>query len=65
MREIKKYSDHIHPYRDSKSSQRVVDAIDEVLLGMHPVKNRSLLIHIRNIIKNIKFRKRLNYWRLK
>ena len=64
MSEITKYNNHIHPYRDGKSSQRVIEAIDDVLQGKHPVKKRPLLIHIRNIIKNIKYRKRLNYWRL-
>ena len=65
MSEIRKYNNHIHPYRDGKSSQRVIDAIDEVLQGKHPVKNRQFAIHIRNIIKNLKHRKRLNFWKLK
>lgn len=62
MRDIMKYNNHIHPYRDGKSSQRVIDAIDEVLQGKHPVQKPGLSIHMRNMIKNLKYRKRLNYW---
>ena len=48
-----------HPYYDGKSSTRVVEAIDEVLHGKHPLKKTRPL----NFLKNLKYRKRLNYWK--
>jgi len=60
MQQIKLYSDQIHPYQDGRSAQRVVIAIDEVLAGKHPVKSKKPL----NILRNLKYRKRLKYWSL-
>ncbi len=60
MHQIKLYTDQLHPYQDGQSSQRVVNAIDYVLAGKYPVKGKKPL----NVIRNLKYRKRLNYWSL-
>src|SRR5690554_2285353 len=60
MQIIKKAGDYIHPYRDGRSSERVLDAIDESLaLGRKGLKRKPL-----NISRNLKERKKLSYWRL-
>lgn len=59
MQKIKEAGDHIHPYRDGCSSERVLDAIDDNLaLGRQGLKRKPL-----NIIRNLKERKKLGYWR--
>lgn len=60
MDNISDFIDETHPYTDGCSSKRVVAAIDEVLLGKHPLKVKKP----RNILRNLKFRKRLNYWKI-
>jgi len=55
---IREHVDLLHPYRDGRSSQRVIEAIEETLQGRHPVSARKPL----NLIRNIKYRKRLGYW---
>lgn len=58
MEKITKAGDFIHPYRDGKSSERVLKAIDEsLLLGKKGLKSKPL-----NLIRNLKERKKLNYW---
>ncbi len=59
MKEIANYNAQTHPYTDGHSSERVIKAIDDVLAGKYPLNKPKPL----NIIKNLKFRKRLNYWR--
>ena len=49
----------LHPYQDGKSSERVIEAIDDCLSGKYPLQRNKPL----NLIRNIKFRKRLGYWR--
>ena len=60
MQEISHYNAQTHPYIDGNSSNRVIKAIDDVLANKYPLKKSKPL----NIIKNLKFRKRLNYWRI-
>ena len=49
-----------HPYRDGKSSARVLDAVDRMLSGeMKPKKRKP-----RNLIRNFKLRRELGYWKL-
>jgi len=60
MQEITQFVKETHPYFDGNSAQRVVNAIDDVLQGMHPLNKSKPL----NLLKNIKSRKRLNYWKL-
>ncbi len=59
MKEIKAYSDHIHPYRDGRSSIRVLEAADRfVAKGRDHLKPRPL-----NLIRRLKIRKQLGYYR--
>jgi len=58
MRRIDKHNSETHPYTDGQASTRVIAAIDAVLAGHHPLKKKKP----RNIIRNLKFRKLLNYW---
>ena len=60
MQNISDYNKETHPYTDGNSSNRVIKAIDDVLANKYPLKNSKPL----NILKDIKFRKRLNYWRI-
>lgn len=60
MEEIRAYSDHIHPYRDGQSSARVLEATDRLVIkGRDHLKPRSL-----NLIRRLKMRKRLGYFRI-
>ncbi len=59
MQHIQEMITETHPYTDGNSSQRVIKAIDDVLNGKYPLtKNKPM-----NLIRNLKFRKRLNYWK--
>ncbi|MEH6822375.1 MAG: CDP-glycerol glycerophosphotransferase family protein [Motiliproteus sp.] len=60
MERIRHFNLELHPYTDGESSQRVLDAIDAVLAGKHPVKNKKPL----NLRRNLKARRKLNYWKL-
>ena len=58
MRAIREYSDLIHPYRDGRSSERVLDAVDEFIdAGARSAKPKP-----RNWWRKLKIRKRLGYW---
>jgi CDP-glycerol glycerophosphotransferase (TagB/SpsB family) len=48
-----------HPYYDGKSSYRVLQIVDEMLKGKYKPKKKKPL----NIIRNLKLRKELNYWK--
>jgi hypothetical protein len=54
---IEKYVSQYHPYRDGKSSQRVLDAVEALLDKKHHRKKPL------NFIRNFKLRKALNYWK--
>lgn len=59
MTNIRTYADWIHPYRDGKSSFRVLAATDEFIRkGRSHLKRKPL-----NLIRSIKMRKRLGYYR--
>lgn len=60
MKSIAEYNQETHPYQDGQSSVRVIQAIDDVLANKYPVTQKKPL----NLLKNFKFRKRLNYWSL-
>ena len=61
MREIRKYGDHIHPFRDGRSSQRVLQATDEFIADhMGRLKPKPL-----NIWRKIQMRKKMKYYRLR
>jgi CDP-glycerol glycerophosphotransferase (TagB/SpsB family) len=57
---IKAYADRIHPYRDGKSSIRVLTATDEFIRkGQGYLKPKPI-----NLIRRLKMRKRLRYYKL-
>jgi len=59
LSKIKAYSDEIHPYNDGNSSERVLEAIDELRArGTGHLKAKPL-----NLIRRFKMRKKLNYMR--
>ncbi len=58
MREIRQYADSIHPYRDGRSSERVLDAVDEFAAS----GARNLRRKPRNWWRKMKIRKRIGYW---
>lgn len=60
MEHINHFIDQTHPYTDGNSSQRVIAAIDDVLQGKYPLFRKKPL----NLLRNLKFRKRLGYWKL-
>lgn len=58
MREVRAYADSIHPYRDGRSSERVLDAVDEfVASGARNPKRKPA-----NLWRKLKIRKRIGYW---
>jgi CDP-glycerol glycerophosphotransferase (TagB/SpsB family) len=58
MREIRNYADAIHPYRDGRSSERVLGAVDEfIAAGARNPKPKP-----RNWWRKLKIRKRIGYW---
>ncbi|WP_299002472.1 CDP-glycerol glycerophosphotransferase family protein [uncultured Shewanella sp.] len=60
MRKITAYCAHIHPQTDGLSSQRVLDAADELIRqGIGDLKAKPL-----NLIRHFKMRKKLNYWKI-
>jgi len=49
-----------HPYRDGKSSERVLSAIDKMLAGENlPAKKKP-----KNFLRNLKLRHKLGYWKI-
>lgn len=59
MDKIQRFIDDTHPYQDGKSSERVLNAIDDMLAGNHLPKKRKPL----NVLRQFKMRKQLNYWK--
>jgi len=58
MREIRAYADSIHPYRDGRSSERVLEAVDAFLAaGARNAKPKP-----RNWWRKLKIRQRIGYW---
>ncbi len=59
MKKIQLYGKQLHPYRDGKSSERVLDAVDWYIEEGHKgLKRRSL-----DLIRKFKIRKKLgHYW---
>lgn len=59
MDQIKSYANRIHPYRDGRSSIRVLDATDRLCRkGRNHLKRKPL-----NLIRRLKVRRRLGYYR--
>jgi len=58
MREIRAYADSIHPYRDGRSSERILEAVDAFLAaGARNAKSKP-----RNWWRKLKIRQRIGYW---
>lgn len=56
---IQEYTEHIHPYIDGGSSERVLEATDELLAkGTAHLKAKP-----SNIVRHLKMRKKLAYWK--
>lgn len=55
---IKKYANELHPYQDGQSSNRILDAVEQILT-VGKTNNKALPI---NLFRNLKLRKRLKYW---
>jgi CDP-glycerol glycerophosphotransferase (TagB/SpsB family) len=59
MQAIRAYADGIHPYRDGRSSERVLDAVDELIAnGLAKLRPKP-----RNLWRRFKMRRRFGYWR--
>jgi len=59
IREIEKYTAEIHPYRDGRSSFRVLDAVDRfVARGRDHLKPKPF-----NLLRSLKIRRQLGYYR--
>jgi len=57
---IKSYAEELHPYNDGESSLRILAAVERIRT-QGKQSNKPLP---KNSIRNIKQRKRLNYWKL-
>ncbi len=59
MTAIREYTQHIHPYRDGRSSARVLAATDQFIAqGDHGLVRKPL-----NLVRRLKMRKMLGYYR--
>ena len=56
MSSVRKFIQNTHPYKDGKSSLRVLEALNSLASSFHESKSKPY-----NIIRNIKLRKNLNY----
>jgi len=58
MRAVRDYADSIHPYRDGRSSERVLAAVDEFIAsGGRNRRSKPL-----NLWRRLKMRRKLRYW---
>jgi len=55
---VENFINDTHPYVDGQSSQRVLAAADELLVGRNVAKKNKPL----NLLRRFKMRKKLNYW---
>jgi len=61
MTAVRAYADRIHPYRDGRSSERVLDAVE---VALDDARTR-LRPKPRNVWRNLQMRRRLSYYRLR
>lgn len=59
MNQIAEFTQQLHPYHDGRSAGRVLDAIDEVLSGQHPLRRKRP----KQRFRNLRVRRKLNYWK--
>lgn len=58
LKKIRHYADELHPYRDEKSSERVLDAVDWFVQEGHKgLKRRSI-----SLFRKLKARRKLGYY---
>ncbi|MBL4908930.1 MAG: CDP-glycerol glycerophosphotransferase family protein [Alteromonadaceae bacterium] len=57
MIKIKTFNQLTHPYRDGKSSFRVLNAVEKKLESSRQLKKKPL-----NLLRNLKLRTKLSYW---
>ncbi|GAA4855378.1 CDP-glycerol glycerophosphotransferase family protein [Luteimonas vadosa] len=58
MREIRGYADAIHPYRDGRSSERVVDAVEAFIAAGGSNRCKKPI----NFWRKLRLRRRIGYW---
>ena len=58
MRAIRDYADAIHPYRDGRSSERVLDAIEAFI----DAGARNRVAKPANLWRKLRLRRRIGYW---
>ena len=59
MAAIREFADTLHPYRDGRSSERVLDAIDAfVAAGARNPRPKPM-----NLWRKLKIRRRVGYWK--
>ena len=59
MQAARRFTDRMHPYRDGRSSERVLDATETFIRDIAPTLKRKPL----NLLRKFKARRRLGYWR--
>ena len=60
MQQIEKYKQKLHPYSDGKASQRILNAVDQLIeKPVKLAKKRPI-----NIFRSLKLRRNLRYWKL-
>jgi len=58
LKAIRHYADDLHPHNDGKSSSRILNSVEEILInGKAAAKSLP-----RNLFRNLKQRKNLKYW---
>ncbi len=60
MTAIAKFNQQLHPNRDGQSSSRVVSAVEKALSSIGQLPRKKPV----NLLRNIKARKKLNYWKI-
>ena len=58
---IRDYNAELHPYRDGASSERVLQAVDQLLDGVIRPRRRKPF----NLVRKLKIRSALRYWRVR
>ena len=54
------YCNELHPYKDGKSSSRILDAVEKILTHGKLAKKHKPL----NLFRSLKLRTKLNYWKI-
>src|SRR3546814_6532955 len=58
MAAVKAFADQLHPYRDGRSSERVLEAIDAFIAQGGRNRRRKPM----NLWRKLKIRRRIGYW---